>query len=84
MEERKVAFIISTTGEGEPTDTMKVNWKFLLKKNIPKNALENLSFTCFGLGDSTYPLYNAMALKLTQRLKDLGASMFHEISLGDY
>ena len=43
-----------------------------------------MKFTVFGLGDSTYEKFNAMAKKLTQRLLDLGATLFHKVGLGDY
>lgn len=51
---------------------------------MPKNSLATLKFTVFGLGDSSYELFNAMAKKLTQRLIDLGASLVHKVGLGDY
>jgi len=43
-----------------------------------------MKFTTFGLGDSSYALFNAMAKKLTQRLLDLGATLVHKVGLGDY
>lgn len=46
--------------------------------------MKNLNFTVFGLGDSSYEKYNAMAKKLTQRLLDLGANLIHKVGLGDY
>lgn len=60
------------------------SWRFLLRSDIPKDSLKNLNFTVFGLGDSTYEKFNAMAKKLTQRLLDLGANLFHKVGLGDY
>jgi len=59
-------------------------WKFLLRKDLPPNSLRQLKFSVFGLGDSSYALFNAMAKKLTQRLLDLGANLFHKVGLGDY
>ena len=70
-------FIIATTGDGEVCQTMVNSWKFLLRSDLPANSLKGLNFTVFGLGDSSYTLFNAMAKKLTQRLLNLGASMFH-------
>ena len=77
-------FIIATTGEGDPPESMLKSWKFLLRKDLPSNSLKALNFSTFGLGDSSYELFNVMAKKLTQRLIDLGASIFHEMALGDY
>ena len=59
-------------------------WKFLLRRDLPANSLRALKFTIFGLGDSSYALFNAMAKKLAQRLLDLGANLFHKVGLGDY
>ena len=76
--------MIATTGEGEAPTTMQENWRFLLRKDLPSGSLGNVRFTVFGLGDSSYELFNAMAKKLTQRLIDLGATLKHKVGLGDY
>lgn len=60
-----VVFIIATTGQGEAPQTMQNAWKFLLRSDLPKNSLNQLHFTCFGLGDSQYAQFNAMAKKLS-------------------
>ena len=77
-------FVIATTGDGEAPQTMLNAWKFLLRSDLPANSLKNLKFSVFGLGDSSYALFNAMAKKLAQRLMDLGATLFHKVGLGDY
>lgn len=63
---------------------MTNSWKFLLRSDLPENSLKGLTFTVFGLGDSSYTLFNAMAKKLTVRLLNLGARLFHQVGLGDY
>lgn len=63
---------------------MSDTWMFLLRKDLPPHSLKNLKFCVFGLGDSSYELFNAMALKVTQRLINLGAKMIQETGLGDY
>lgn len=63
-----VIFVIATTGEGEAPSTMQKSWKFLLRRDLPSNSLKNMNFTVFGLGDSSYELFNVMALKLNKRL----------------
>ena len=68
-----IVFVIATTGDGEPTQTMQNAWKFLLRSDLPGHSLKHVRFTVFGLGDSSYTLFNAMAKKLTQRMLDLGA-----------
>ena len=82
--EKLVVFIKATTGEGEAPTSMVNSWKFLLRKDLPPNSLGKLKFTVFGLGDSTYELFNAMAKKLAQRLMDLGGKLVHNVGLGDY
>ena len=81
---RLIVFIIATTGEGEPPQTMLNSWKFLLRRDLPPNSLKQVNFSVFGLGDSSYALFNAMAKKLAQRLLDLGACLFQKVGLGDY
>ena len=63
---------------------MQKAWKFLLRSDLPPNSLSKVSFTVFGLGDSSYALFNAMAKKLTQRMINLGSNLFHKVGLGDY
>ncbi len=46
-------------------------------------SLSSLSYTVFGLGDSSYPIYNAVARRLHQRLLDLHATCIHPRGLGD-
>lgn len=82
--EKLAVFIVATTGDGDPPSTMTSAWRFLLRKDLPAGSLSALKFTVFGLGDSSYDKFNAMAKKLTQRLLDLGATLFHKIGLGDY
>ena len=79
-----VVFIIATTGEGDPPQSMIEGWKFLLRRDLPANSLKQVNFSVFGLGDSSYALFNAMAKKLTQRMLDLGANLFQKVGLGDY
>ena len=64
-EARPVVFIVATTGDGDPPATMIKSWKFLLRRDLPQGSLSALKFSVFGLGDSTYEKFNAMAKKLT-------------------
>ncbi|KAJ4780650.1 NADPH-dependent diflavin oxidoreductase 1 [Rhynchospora pubera] len=81
--ESTVIFVVSTTGQGDPPDTMKVFWRFLLKRNLGSSWLEGLHYAVFGLGDSGYQKYNFAAKKLDKRLQDLGAKPIIEKGLGD-
>jgi sulfite reductase alpha subunit-like flavoprotein len=81
-DESLVLFVCSTTGQGEAPENMKKFWTFLRRKDLPA-CLGSLSFAVFGLGDSGYPIYNAIARMLHQRLLKLGANAIVERGLGD-
>ncbi|KAJ8937008.1 hypothetical protein NQ314_012090 [Rhamnusium bicolor] len=83
INEKCVLFVCSTTGQGEEPDNMKVFWKFLLRKNLPTDALSNLRYTVFGLGDSSYIKFNFVAKRLHKRLLQLGAQALLPLGLGD-
>ncbi|XP_055848623.1 NADPH-dependent diflavin oxidoreductase 1 [Episyrphus balteatus] len=83
IKEQLVVFVAATTGQGEEPDNMKKFWKFLLRKSLPTNSLQNLKFACVGLGDSSYAKYNFAAKKLNKRLIQLSASPIIPIGLCD-
>ncbi|GAB5031224.1 nadph-dependent diflavin oxidoreductase 1 [Nannochloropsis oceanica] len=82
-EETFVLAVVSTTGDGEEPDNMRKSWGFLLRKALPMGSLSGLRFATFGLGDTSYPKFNAVARRLHIRLKQLGATPFVECGLGD-
>eukprot|EP01138_Halocafeteria_seosinensis_P003560 gb/GECG01003639.1/.p1 GENE.gb/GECG01003639.1/~~gb/GECG01003639.1/.p1 ORF type:complete len:290 (+),score=36.40 gb/GECG01003639.1/:1-870(+) len=82
-EEELVIFVAATTGDGDAPDSMTRFWKFLLRKSLPHDVLENLQFAVFGLGDSSYPKFNAIARRMYTRLQQLGAKPLVSIGLGD-
>ncbi|KAF5178864.1 Nadph-dependent diflavin oxidoreductase [Thalictrum thalictroides] len=77
--EGTVIFIVSTTGQGDTPDSMKVFWKFLLQRTLSQQWLKGVHYAVFGLGDSGYQKFN----KLDKRLSDLGAEPLIERGLGD-
>uniref|UniRef100_A0A0D6R8F5 NADPH-dependent diflavin oxidoreductase 1 n=1 Tax=Araucaria cunninghamii TaxID=56994 RepID=A0A0D6R8F5_ARACU len=81
--EELVVFVVSTTGQGDPPDSMKSFWKFLLTRSLGHLWLEGMHYAVFGLGDSGYQKFNIVAKKLYKRLSDLGARPFIERGLGD-
>ncbi|KAM4131608.1 hypothetical protein ACJW30_01G187800 [Castanea mollissima] len=81
--EGTIIFVVSTTGQGDTPDSMKVFWKFLLQRNLSKHWLEGVRYAVFGLGDSGYQKYNFVSKKLDKRLSDLGAMAIVEKGLGD-
>ncbi|MCJ1308014.1 NAPDH-dependent diflavin reductase [Agyrium rufum] len=68
-----VIVIVSTTGQGEFPSNAISCWKQLLRKRLAADHLTHLRYTCFGLGDSSYPKYNFAARKLWKRFSQLGA-----------
>lgn len=50
-----VVFSVSTTGQGDLPANARTFWKSLLLKKLPATFLSGVSFSWFGLGDSSYP-----------------------------
>ncbi|KAI8607580.1 hypothetical protein BC830DRAFT_115860 [Chytriomyces sp. MP71] len=67
-------FCVAVTGQGAECRNMVRFWRFLMRRDTPKNVLEGTRFAVFGLGDSSYAKFNYPAKKLFKRLVQLGAS----------
>lgn len=76
-----VSFFISTYGEGDFPDGA-VHFESFLSDCSPTD-LENLSFTCFGLGNSTYEFFNGASRKAAKYLVEAGAKQIGEAGEGD-
>ncbi|KAF6149841.1 hypothetical protein GIB67_010915 [Kingdonia uniflora] len=81
--ENILVFVVSTIGQGDIPDSMKVFWRFLLQRNLSQSWLEGVNYAVFGLGDSGYQKYNFAAKKLDKRLSDLGVKSIIGRGLGD-
>lgn len=76
--EKMALFILATYGEGEPTDNAVDFYEFINEespafaedKNRP---LETMRYAMFGLGNSTYEHFNAVARRVDKALQTLGA-----------
>ncbi|KAK4534782.1 hypothetical protein CDCA_CDCA02G0807 [Cyanidium caldarium] len=81
--EQRVVFVVSTYGDGEAPDAFVPLWRQLLRRQLPADWLRGVEYTVFGLGDSAYPKFNAVAQRLDVRLQRLGARRYHAVGLGD-
>lgn len=81
--ESNLIFVVSTTGDGECPASMRTFWRFLLRKNLSAQSLQNVKIGIFGLGDSSYEKFNAVARRLSMRVKQLGAQELVSMNLGD-
>jgi sulfite reductase (NADPH) flavoprotein alpha-component len=78
-DERFLAIVISTQGDGDPPDDARALVEFIDGKRAPK--LPELRFAVLGLGDSSYPQFCAIGQRLDARLEALGAQRW--IARGD-
>ncbi len=69
--EKLLYVVISTQGDGDPPDDARGFVEHLLGKRAP--ALPGLKFAVLGLGDSSYPQFNATGRQIDARLEALGA-----------
>jgi len=80
-QERHLALVISSQGDGDPPDDALGFVEFLSGKRAPK--LPQLKFAVLGLGDSSYPQYCAVSRRLDARFAELGAQRFAELGEAD-
>lgn len=83
IHEKLVIFVCSTTGQGDEPENMKNFWKFLLRRNLPSDSLNEVQFGVLGLGDSSYTKFNFVAKRLNKRLLQLGGSSLINVGLCD-
>jgi len=80
--EKMVIFLVATYGEGEPTDNSREFHEWL-SSDLPENVFENVNYTIFGLGNTTYEHYNRMSRVFDKLLTKYGAHTVYARGAGD-
>lgn len=75
-----VFFLMATYGEGEPTDNAIEFYEWL---DNEADTVSTLSYSVFGLGNSTYEFYNKVGKHVDERLETLGGNRLAEYGEGD-
>ncbi|KAK9413791.1 putative NADPH--cytochrome P450 reductase [Seiridium unicorne] len=74
-------FILSTYGEGDPSDNASTFWDWAAK--LRQASLTSLQYAVFGLGNSDYKYYNRVADVVNQALHTAGAEQLLPIGRAD-
>lgn len=80
-ETKLVIFIISTYGEGDPSDNAAGLWDWVTKGEM--TALNGLRYAAFGLGNSNYKYYNRVIDVVVERLDQHGAKRLLPVGKAD-
>ena len=85
---RLAVCLLSTYGEGEPTDNAAEFVRWLKNgdggmEEGPEGGLQGLNFAVFGLGNTEYDQYNRVGKLVDQQLEKLGAARAFKLGLGD-
>ncbi|KAK6208668.1 NADP/FAD dependent oxidoreductase [Colletotrichum tabaci] len=74
-------FVLSTYGEGDPSDNTGPFWDWLTK--LQDRPLASLRYAAFGLGNSNYRYYNKVVDVVDKALEDCGASRLAPLGRAD-
>jgi NADPH-ferrihemoprotein reductase len=80
-EEKLAIFIVSTYGEGDPSDNTADLWSWLHKSK--DTSLQNLRYMAFGLGNSNYKYYNRVIDVVVNCLNKSGAKILMPVGKAD-
>ena len=79
--EKLAFFIMSTYGEGDPSDNASGFWTWV--QNGEALALSNLHYAAFGLGNSNYKYYNNVIKRVVESLEQAGARALLDTGFAD-
>lgn len=79
-ENKFAIFLVSTYGEGDPSDNTADFLTWLQNQN---ETLPNVRYAAFGLGNSNYVYYNKVVDDVVQRLDSLGAKALLPVGKAD-
>jgi len=74
-------FLLSTYGEGDPSDNTTEFWEWLSKSD--GISLPNLRYVTFGLGNSDYKYFNRVVVTVDKLLQTLGAEQLLPVGKAD-
>lgn len=74
--EEVVIFLVSTYGEGEPTDNAQEFYNWMISEERSDTELVNLDFAVYGLGNTQYQFFNKMGREFNEYLEKLGIFFF--------
>lgn len=80
---KTAVFVVSTTGNGEAPDNCDRFRSFIRRRSNATDMLKHLKFAVLGLGDTNYDQFCATGKFFNKRLKELGATPFHEMGCAD-
>jgi NADPH-ferrihemoprotein reductase len=88
--EKVAIFVLSSYGEGEPTDNAVEFYEFITEDCPPfslgahaEAPLQHMRYAAFGLGNSTYENFNTVARSVSASLQRHGARLVGDLGEGD-
>lgn len=78
--DKLVVFIVSTFGEGDPSDNTAPLWQWIRSAKV---SLNNLQYFAFGLGNSNYKYYNKVIDVIVESLDAFGAQQLMPVGKAD-
>lgn len=80
-EDKMAVFIVSTFGEGDPSDNAAELWSYIHGSATP--SMQNLRYFAFGLGNSNYKYYNKVVDVVVEALDKFGAKSMMPVGRAD-